>query len=68
MLKCKNLTKKVPEEGSPIFKCSKNNKSNNFECYLKIKEILKENNFMPDGECPFANRNISLLICPCFEQ
>lgn len=66
MIECKFITKIIPNEGSPIYKCSKNNVGNS-ECYLKIKEHLKNDNVIPNGECPYVHRNTPLSDCPCYE-
>ena len=65
MLKCRHQTKIIPQEGFPIYKCSLNT-GDNPECFLKIKTQLKNEN-VPNGECPFAYRDIRLSECPYFE-
>lgn len=38
------------------------------EHFLNIRKKLKNDNIAPDGECPFAKRNILLTECPYFEK
>lgn len=67
MLSCRHQTKIIPEEGFPIHKCSLNT-GDSPECFLKIKAQLKNDNVVPNGECPFAYRDILLSECPYFEN
>lgn len=66
MLKCRHQTKIILEDGFAIYKCSLNTGANP-ECFLKIKAQLKNKN-VPNGECPFAYRDILLSECPYFEN
>lgn len=74
MEECRFLYKKIKKEAAltgcierTLYKCSKNDGIDS-DCYLKIKEHLRNENIIPNGECPFANLNIALADCPCFEQ
>lgn len=73
MEECRFLKKVIKKEPvllgnieHTLYKCSKND-GDNSDCYLKIKEHLKNENVMPNGECPFANLGIHYSECPCFE-
>ena len=64
---CKHLTQIPQEIGSPLYKCDVND-GNHSSSYGRIKETLNDNNVIPNGECPFAYRNIELSNCPCYYQ
>ena len=66
MFRCRYQTKIIPEGVFPIYKCSLNT-GDNPECFLKITAQLKNDN-IPNGECPFAYRDIPLSECPYFEN
>lgn len=66
-MNCKHLTIIPQEVGGTLFKCAVNN-DKYIECYGRIKEKLNNDNVFPNGECPFAYRNVSLPDCPCYEQ
>ncbi len=64
---CKYLTMILQEIGSPLCKCRVNN-SYNMACFLAIQEKLNNDNVIPNGECPFAYREVDLSECPCFDS
>ena len=50
-----------------LYKCSKND-SIDSDCYKKIKEHLRNENVIPNGDCPFVYRGLPLSECPCYER
>lgn len=64
---CKHLTQMPQEIGNPLYKCDVND-GNHSSFYGRIKEMLNDNSVIPNGECPFAYRNIKLSNCPCYYQ
>ena len=67
MKDCKHLTQIPQEIGGPLYRCAVNN-GKHISSYGKIREKLCDNNVMPNGDCPFAYRNIELSKCPCYNQ
>lgn len=74
MEECRFLKEVIKKEAvltgyieSTLYKCSKND-GNDLNSYMKIKEHLRNENVMPDGECPFVKLQRPLSECPCFKS
>lgn len=67
-IKCKHIIEKKQDNGFPLYKCSYMYGIKTTEHFLNIRKKLKNDNIAPDGECPFAKRNILLTECPYFEK
>lgn len=63
---CVNLTIIPRQEGMPFYRCSICDLNHGGD-FGKIKDSLKDNNVIPNNECPYKYRDIDQKKCPCFE-
>ena len=68
IIKCKHITEKKQDNGFPLYKCSYLYGFKTTEHFLNIRRKLKNDDVAPNGDCPFANRNIPFTECPYFEK
>ena len=68
MHKCRNLYVEVPRQGLPYGKCClmKEYSVNFVRIAEAIKVLDDRGNVMPNGECPFFDRDIDQALCPCY--
>ena len=63
---CKNLSIIPRQEGMSLYRCAifDHNHGGDFGM---IRDSLKDNNVIPNNECPYMYRGIDQKECPCFK-
>lgn len=68
MRKCRNLNVVTLEGGEFFGRCHYMNTLSEFFFRIKneVEELDSRGNVIPCGECPFFNRDMDQVSCPCY--